>query len=94
MYPIENIHKTEELINKMDKLQKTLDKSLDKTNQPERLWIDKHEAMNILRCSERTLQTLRDNDTLGYSKPTGGSKFFYRRGDVMALFEKSFTLGT
>jgi len=29
MYPIENIQKTEELINKMDKLQKTL----DKTNQ-------------------------------------------------------------
>ena len=88
MYPIENIQKTEELINKMDKLQKTL----DKTNQLEKKWIDKQETLEILRCSDRTLQTLRDNGTLGYSNPTGGSKFFYRRSDVMALFEKSFTV--
>jgi len=73
----------------MDKLQKTL----DKTNQLEREWIDKQETMEILRCCERTLQTLRDNGTLGYSKPTGGSKIFYRRSDVMALFEKSFKVG-
>lgn len=89
MYPIENIQKTEELINKIDKLQKTL----DKTNQSEREWIDAQEVMDILRCSPRTLQTLRDNGTLRYAKPTGGSKFFYRRSDVMALFEKSFTGG-
>ena len=93
MLLIENIQKIEELINKMDKLQQTLDKTLDKTNQLERLWIDKLEAMDILSCSERTLQTLRDNGTLGYAKPTGGSKFFYRRNDVMDLFENSFTVG-
>ena len=53
-------------------------------------WIDKEEVLHILECSERTLQSLRDNGSLNYSKPTGGSKFFYRRKDVIALFEMNF----
>ena len=54
-------------------------------------WIDKEETMRILKCSERTLQTLRDNGALNYTKPLGGSKFFYRREDVELLFENNFT---
>jgi hypothetical protein len=86
MYPTDNIQKTEELLEKIDSLLKVL----KRTSQMDREWIDKEEALHILECSERTLQTLRDNGSLSYSKPTGGSKFFYRRKDVMALFEKNF----
>jgi len=38
---------------------------------------DKEETLRILKCSERTLQTLRDKDILKYTRPPGGSKFFY-----------------
>lgn len=53
-------------------------------------WIDKQETMRILECSERTLQTLRDKHLLSYTKPLGGSKFFYLRKDVDSLFENNF----
>lgn len=53
-------------------------------------WVDKEETMKILKCSERTLQTLRDNGSLFYTRPLGGSKFFYQRKNVESLFEKNF----
>ena len=53
-------------------------------------WIDKKETMRILKCSERTLQTLRDKHLLSFTNPLGGSKFFYLRKDVDSLFEKNF----
>jgi len=46
--------------------------------------------MAILKCSERTLQTLRDKELLKHTNPMGGSKFFYLRKDVEDLFEKNF----
>jgi len=54
------------------------------------VWVDKEEIMEMLKCSERTLQTLRDNGSLSFAKPTGGSKFFYKRKDVETLFTKNF----
>jgi hypothetical protein len=76
-----------------------IDSALDKRDKYGRRNIDEMDPRKIAgifdddgyEISERTLQTLRDNGTLGYSKPTGGSKYFYRRSDVMALFEESFT---
>ena len=56
----------------------------------EREWLTKEEVMRLLDCSERTLQTLRDNGSLPYSCPTGGTKFQYLRKDIEALFEKSY----
>lgn len=53
-------------------------------------WLDKEDATRILKCSERTLQTLRDSGNLSFSRPFGGTKIFYRRKDIMALFEKNF----
>jgi hypothetical protein len=53
-------------------------------------WIDKEEAMRILKCSERTLQYLRDSGKLHFTNPLGGSKFFYSRKEVMSMFENNF----
>ena len=86
MQPEEISQKLDVLITKVETLIQT-QKHDFKTNSE---WIDKEETMRILKCSERTLQTLRDSGILSYSRPFGGTKIFYRRKDVMALFEKNF----
>ena len=44
------------------------------------VWIDNHDVCRKLRISLRTLQTLRDNGTLAFSKI--GNKTYYRPEDV------------
>ena len=80
------IQKLEELIRKVDTLTDTEKRQTNSNNE----WIDKQETMEILKCSERTLQTLRDKELLRFTNPLGGSKLFDRRKDVEALFEKNF----
>ena len=43
-------------------------------------WMDNHDVCRKLRISPRTLQTLRDNGTLAFSKI--GNKTYYRPEDV------------
>jgi hypothetical protein len=83
----------DEVLKKLNELNEKIDKLLETQKSNVRLlseWIDKEEAMKILKCSERLLQTLRDNESLGFTNPLGGSKLFYRRKDVESLFEKNF----
>jgi hypothetical protein len=80
------LQKLEELTRKVN----TLLENLKYNVRYQSGWIDKEETMRILKCSERTLQKLRDNGSLSYTKPLGGSKFFYRLKDIEALFEKNF----
>jgi len=84
---------TDYIIQKIDELNRKVDNLIAVNKHslnPLSKWIDKEETMRILKCSERTLQTLRDKDKLKYTRPLGGSKFFYLREDVEALFEKNF----
>jgi hypothetical protein len=76
-----------ELIEKLNDLletQKSNARNLDE-------WVDKEETMKILECSERTLQTLRDNKLLPFSPPLRGKKYFYKRSDILQLFESGYT---
>lgn len=43
-------------------------------------WMDNHEVCRRLRISPRTLQTLRDNGTLAFTKI--GNRTYYRPDDV------------
>ena len=45
-----------------------------------RQWMDNHEVCRRLRISPRTLQTLRDNGTLAFTKI--GNRTYYRPDDV------------
>lgn len=84
---------SEILIQKIDELTRKVNTLLEANKHDTRSqseWIDKEETMKILKCSERTLQTLRDNGSLSYTKPLRGSKFFYRRIDIESLFENFF----
>ena len=46
-------------------------------------WMDNHEVCRRLRISPRTLQTLRDNGTLAFTKI--GNRTYYRPDDVQRI---------
>jgi hypothetical protein len=79
------IQKLDELTRKVDTLIEA-DKNELKSDCE---WMDNQETMEILKCSPRTLQKLRDT-VLNHTNPLGGTKFFYLRKDVIDLFEKNF----
>ena len=86
MYPGIILEKLDELTKKVNILLESPKRNV--SNEDE--WIDGKEVMRILKCSERSLQTLRDKGLLPYSKPMRGTKFLYRKKDVIALCEKNF----
>lgn len=54
-------------------------------------WVTKEAALKMLYCSERTLQTLRDNYILPYSRPIKGSKILYLKKDINGLIESGYS---
>jgi hypothetical protein len=81
------------VLQKLDELTEKVDTLLETQKSNAKLpseWVDKEETMKILKCSERALQTLRDNGSLCFTRPLGGSKFFYMRKDVESLFVENF----
>lgn len=52
-------------------------------------WIDGQDVMQVLHISKRTLQSLRDNGTLPYSRLNG--KFYYKLSDIESLLEHNYS---
>lgn len=52
-------------------------------------WIEGQEVILALNISKRTLQSLRDNGTLPYSRING--KFYYKIADLEQLLESNYT---
>lgn len=52
-------------------------------------WIDGQDVLLALNISQRTLQTLRDSDTLPFSRLNG--KFYYKVSDLEALLESNYS---
>lgn len=52
-------------------------------------WLDNQDIMQILHISPRTLQTLRSNGTLPFSRIKG--KFYYKVSDLKALLESNYS---
>ena len=48
-------------------------------------WLDNQDVCLLLNISNRTLQTYRDNGTVGYTQI--GHKIYYRPEDVMKLLK-------
>lgn len=59
---------------------------LEKINEA---WIDAQDVMQVLHISKRTLQTLRDNGTLPYSRIN--NKFYYKLSDIESLLESNYS---
>lgn len=53
-------------------------------------WIDNQDVMQALHISSRTLQTLRSNGTLPYTRI--GRKLYYRRQDIQRLLASHYTM--
>ncbi len=53
-------------------------------------WIDNQDVMQLLHISPRTLQTLRTNGTLAFSRI--GNKLYYRRQDIQRLLANNYTM--
>lgn len=51
-------------------------------------WIDNQDVMQMLHISQRTLQTLRSNGTIPYSKIRG--KFYYKVSDIEKLLQANY----
>jgi hypothetical protein len=68
------------------------DEELDKLMEYSFLedWIDSQDVMQALHISPRTLQTLRSNGTLPYSRI--GNKIYYLRRDITKILSDNYTL--
>lgn len=53
-------------------------------------WIDNQDVMQLLHISSRTLQTLRSNGTLPYSRIN--NKIYYRRQDIQQILADNYTM--
>jgi hypothetical protein len=53
-------------------------------------WVDSQIVMQTLHISPRTLQTLRSNGTLPYSRI--GSKIYYRKRDILKILSDNYTM--
>jgi hypothetical protein len=59
---------------------------LEKFNEA---WIDGQDVMQVLNISKRTLQSLRDSETLPYSRLNG--KFYYKLSDIEKALESNYS---
>jgi len=53
-------------------------------------WIDNQDVMNLLHISLRTLQSLRSNGILPYSRING--KIYYRRQDIQKILADNYIM--
>lgn len=51
-------------------------------------WLDNQDVLQTLHISKRTLQTLRSNGTIPYSKIQG--KFYYKVSDIEQLLQDNY----
>ena len=68
------------------------DEELDKLVEHSFLedWIDSQDVMQALHISPRTLQTLRSNGTLPYSRI--GNKIYYLRKDILKILSDNYIM--
>lgn len=53
-------------------------------------WLDNQDVMQALHISPRTLQTLRSNGILPYSRI--GNKLYYRKQDILKILSDNYTM--
>ena len=53
-------------------------------------WVDNQDVMLLLHISPRTLQTLRTNGTLSFSRI--GNKLYYRTEDIQRILKDNYTM--
>jgi len=62
----------------------------DQKQTPLEDWLDNQEVMQTLHISPRTLQTLRTNGTLPYSRIR--KKLYYKRSDIQRILQDNYVM--
>lgn len=80
------LHKEQydELLVRMDEIKSALAK---KQNDPEDIFVDNQEFLQLMNVSKRTAQTWRDEGIITFSQI--GSKIYYRMSDIQRLLDTS-----
>ena len=73
------------LLNKLEELKSSLE---DKQKNPQDVFVDNQEFLQLMNISKRTAQTWRDEGIVSFSQI--GSKIYYRMSDVEKLLEKNY----
>lgn len=56
--------------------------------EPNQIWYDNQEFLQLMNISKRTAQTWRDEGIISYSQV--GSKIYYRMSDVQKLLDSNY----
>ncbi|MCA6387332.1 MAG: helix-turn-helix domain-containing protein [Cytophagales bacterium] len=57
--------------------------------EPDQIWYDNQEFLQLMNISKRTAQTWRDEGIISFSQV--GSKIYYRMSDVQKLLDSNYT---
>lgn len=75
----------EQLLERVAKIQTTLD---EKQKNPEDVFLDNQEFLQLMNISKRTAQTWRDDGIISFSQV--GSKIYYRMSDIQRLLNGNY----
>lgn len=75
----------QELLNRMDEIKSVLS---EKQKNPQDIFLDNQEFLQLMNISKRTAQTWRDDGIISFSQV--GSKIYYRMCDVQKLLDKNY----
>lgn len=56
--------------------------------EPDQIWYDNQEFLQLMNISKRTAQTWRDEGIISFSQV--GSKIYYRMSDVQMLLDSNY----
>jgi len=56
--------------------------------EPDQIWYDNQEFLQLMNISKRTAQTWRDEGIISFSQV--GSKIYYRMSDVQKLLDSNY----
>jgi hypothetical protein len=75
-----------ELVSKINSIAKFVTSSLREETNTDDEWVDGYEVCTFLQISERTLQRLRSNKVISYSKLSG--KTYYTIGEIKKMLNE------
>ena len=89
MFALIDEQKLNRIFEEIGTLRQELKTEKAKTNKKlSETWLDNQEVITLLKISARTLQNMRDNSTLPYSKV--GGKIYYKARDVENLLKGGY----
>lgn len=76
----------QEIIHRLTRMEAMLKQ---KQSNPDDVFVDNQEFLQIMNISKRSAQTWRDQKLIAFSQV--GNKIYYRMGDIMKLLNKNRT---